>query len=328
MTETEGKPEPLPSTLLPMLATPGVLPATAGWAYEFKWDGVRALVAVDGSRVVIRSRRGNDVTVSYPELAALGEPLGGHRVLLDGEVVAIGAHGRPDFARLQRRMHVGDPAAAARLAGSTPVCFLAFDVLHLDGRSTRELPYLRRRELLEALPVPDRNAAVPPSFPGPGQAVLDAARDQGLEGVVAKQADASYLPGRRSRSWVKVKLVRHQEVVVGGWRPGGGRRAGTIGSLLLGVPEGGALRYAGHVGTGFSASVLADLQARLAPLVTDRSPFDPAPPPADSRDAVWVRPEIVGEVGYSEWTPDGRLRHPTWRGLRPDKVPGEVIREG
>lgn len=323
----EGRPEPLDARLAPMLATPGPLPEGAGWAYEFKWDGVRALVAVGGPKVVVTSRRGNEVSVSYPELAVLGDDLAGHRVLLDGEIVALGPHGRPDFARLQRRMHVGDPAAAARLAHTTPVCFLAFDVLHVDGRSTRELPYRRRREVLESLPALERNAAVPPSFPGPGQAVLDAARDQGLEGVVAKQVEATYLPGRRSRAWVKVKLVRHQEVVVGGWRPGGGRREGKIGSLLLGVPESGRLRYAGHVGTGFTEAVLADLRSRLEPLVTDRPPFDPPPPPADARDAVWVRPEVVGEVGYSEWTPDGRLRHPTWRGLRPDKLPAEVRRE-
>lgn len=324
---------PLPA-VAPMLAVARTeLPAAdTAYGYEFKWDGVRAIVYVEDGEARVMSRNDRDVSVSYPELAALPAALDGCTAILDGEIVALDAAGRPSFSRLQSRMHVADPAAARRLAAEVPARLLAFDVLHLDGVSTIDAPYEERRSLLESLGLDDARWQTPPWFsgagsPGEGAAVFTASRSSGLEGVIAKRLGSRYFPGRRSDCWLKVKHVRMQEVVVGGWKPGQGRRAGGLGSLLLGVHDETGLRYAGHVGTGFSDRALRDLQADLAPLATDTPPFAEPVPREHARDARWVRPELVGEVVFTEWTPDGRLRHPSWRGLRPDKAPAEVVRE-
>ncbi len=321
--------EPMPPLVRPMLCRTGDLPLRdEAWAYEFKWDGVRAVVHVEGGRVRITSRNDLDVTVSYPELRGLGEALGSRPAILDGEIIALDPDGKPSFGILQRRMHVGEAARARRLAAQVPATFLAFDVLYLDGRRTTVLPYDERRSLLESLHLEGPAWATPPAFPGgPGADVLRAATERGLEGVVAKRRDSPYLPGRRSDSWVKVKNFRTQEVVIGGWTPGQGRRAGTIGALLVGIPSEDGLSYAGKVGTGFTDQFLADLAARLRRLVRKRCPFVGGVPEAQVAGAVWVRPSLVGEVRYSEWTGDGRLRHPSWRGLRPDKDPSEVAVE-
>ena len=320
--------ERLPDLVRPMLAVPGELPVDdAGWAYEMKWDGVRAIAYVDGGRVRLMSRNDLDITRSYPEIAGLGEQLGSVPAVLDGELVAFDPGGAPDFGRLQRRMHVQDSAAARRLARDVPVVYLLFDVLHLDGRSTVALPYDERRRLLTGLGLTGASWQTPPSFDGPGADVLAASRANRLEGVLAKRRTAPYRPGSRSPDWTKVKHVRMQEVVVAGWRPGQGSRADTIGSLVLGVYEDGRLRPAGRVGTGFTRQMLDSLLAQLTPLEQASSPFDEVLPTAESRGVRWVRPELVGEVAFTEWTGDGRLRHPAWRGLRPDKNPGDVTRE-
>lgn len=320
-------PMPAPGSLAPMLATSGPLPSEepGRWAYEMKWDGVRALLHVDGSgglRVVSRSLR--DVTASYPELAALGAALTVPCVL-DGEVVAVDGAGRPSFSVLQRRMHVRAPGTA--LLQEVPVTLMAFDVLHVDGTSLLHRPYDERRAALDDLLTPGARWVVPPVFEGDGAAALATSAAQGLEGVVAKRRDSTYEPGRRSRSWLKVKNLRTQEVVLGGWRPGTGSRDGGIGSLLLGVPDRAGLRYVGHVGTGFDRAALADLMVRLRPLERANPPFHTALPRLHSRDARWTEPLLVGEVAYTERTPDGLLRHPVWRGLRLDKEPGQVVDE-
>ncbi len=320
--------QPLPEHITPMLATLGELPSDeAQWAFEMKWDGVRALVAVEGGRITISSRNDRDVTVSYPELRALGEQLGSTQALLDGEIVSFDDDGRPSFGRLQRRMHVASAAQARRLADSAPVAYLIFDLLHLDGRSLLDLPYPQRREFLEDLDLNGICWQTPPAFEGDGAGAVDASRQQGLEGVVAKRLTSRYRPGRRSPDWVKVKNIRTQEVIVGGWSPGKGRRSGTVGALLLGIPGESGLGYVGQVGTGFTDAMLDDLAARFARLARKTSPFDPPVPRADARDARWVTPRLVGEVAFTEWTGDGRLRHPSWRGLRPDKSPNDVVRE-
>jgi bifunctional non-homologous end joining protein LigD len=319
--------QPLPEQLRPMLATLGKLPRDDGWAFEMKWDGVRALIRVDGGRITVVSRNGRDVTVSYPEVRALGEELGSSQVLLDGEIVSFDADGRPSFGKLQQRMHVASAVSARRLAASDPAVFLAFDLLHLDGRSLLDLPYEQRRELLTGLELDGEFWQTPPAFAGSGSAAVHASQEQGLEGVVAKRISSRYTPGRRSAEWVKVKNIRTQEVVIGGWSPGRGRRAETIGALLLGLPGDGGLRYIGQVGTGFTQQILDDLLARLSRLTRKTSPFKPDVPRADARDAIWVTPRLVGEVAFSEWTADDRLRHPSWRGLRPDKSVDEVTRE-
>lgn len=320
---------PLPDLVRPMAAVAGELPPDDdAWAYEMKWDGVRAVAYVDGGRVRLMSRNDLDVTRSYPEIAGLGEQLGSTQAVLDGELVTFDQRGAPDFGRLQQRMHVADPAVARRLAQSVPVVYLVFDVLHLDGRDTLDLSYDERRDLLDGLGLAGRSWQTPPSFDGPGAAVLAASRENGLEGVLAKKRRSPYRPGRRSPDWVKVKHVRMQEVVLVGWKPGKGARAETLGSLVLGVPDDdGVLRPAGSVGTGFARRTLDDLLRRLAPLETRSSPFTVRLPAADTRDVHWVRPELVGEVAFTEWTSDGRLRHPSWRGLRPDKSPADVVVE-
>ncbi|MET0133065.1 MAG: non-homologous end-joining DNA ligase [Kibdelosporangium sp.] len=318
--------EPLPDLIQPMLATIGTMPPAAQddkWAYEFKWDGVRALVRVEGGRLQVFSRAGNEVTSSYPELAELGNQLGSSQAWLDGEIVAF-ADGRPSFAELQKRMHVSQSAQARKLAGQVPVSLLLFDLLHFEGRSLLKLPFADRRALLEKLGLRGRNWYTAPSYPAAGAAVAAASRAQGLEGVIAKRLDSRYQPGR-SPAWLKITDVRPQEVVIGGWRPGEGRREGVLGALLLGVPEGDGLRFVGSVGTGFSDADLAALTARLIALERKKSPFNGKLPPERSRGARWVRPELVGEVVFRIWTTDGRMRAPVWRGLRPDRTPDEVV---
>jgi bifunctional non-homologous end joining protein LigD len=321
--------EPLPDRVEPMLASPGTLPPASvdeQWAYEMKWDGVRALVRVAGGRVALTSRNDIDMSVPYPELRALGEQIGATQVLLDGEIVSFDAHGRPSFGRLQKRMHVSSASAARRLAESEPAVLLIFDVLHLDGRSLFRLPYTERRQLLEGLGLSGPAWQTPPAFVGDGAEALRVSQEQGLEGIIAKRLTSPYRPGRRSPDWVKIKNIRTQEVVIGGWRPGAGRRAGTIGALLMGLPGDHGLDYIGRVGTGFTDADLSDLAGRLRQATRSTSPFADVPR-IDARDAHWVTPRLVGEVAFSEWTTDGRLRHPSWRGLRPDKGADQVTRE-
>ncbi|WP_309110996.1 non-homologous end-joining DNA ligase [Saccharothrix sp.] len=319
---------PLPEVVAPMLATAaeGLPERNGAYAYEFKWDGVRAVARVEGGRVRLVSRLGNDVTATYPELQGLGESLGSTQVLLDGEIVALEG-GRPSFGALQQRMHASG-AQARRLVSKVPVTYLVFDVLHLDGSSLLNMPYARRRELLEGLDLRGPHWATPRAYPGAGPEVLAASREQGLEGVVAKRLDSPYTPGVRSPHWVKITRVAAQEVVVGGWRPGEGKRKGVVGALLLGIPEGDGLAFVGSVGTGFGEAELRSLTARLRELEVRRSPFVTEVPRERARGARWVRPELVGEVVHRQWTADGRMRFPTWRGLRPDRSPAEVRRLG
>ncbi len=318
--------EPLPALVPAMLATPAQRPPEEeGWSYEMKWDGIRAIAYVDGGRVRLLSRNERDVSGSYPEIRGLGEQLGSTQAVLDGELVAFDDGLRPSFARLQQRMGVTSDAQARRLVASYPVVYVIFDLLHLDGRSTLGLPYVERRELLEGLGLSGRSWQTPPTLGEDGAAVLDVTKAQGLEGVVGKRRVSTYQPGRRSPDWLKIKNVRDQEVAIGGWHPGKGRRSDTIGALLVGIPSAAGLDYAGKVGTGFSDAVLRQLAAQLAGLVQKECPFVDVPG-KDAKDAVWCTPRLVGEVAFTQWTTDGRLRHPSWRGLRPDKDVDDVRR--
>lgn len=326
-----------PTDLSPMLAGAGSLadldPGTT-WRLEGKWDGIRALVTVDAGGLVIRSRTGRDITAGYPELAGIAEVLAGLTVVLDGEIVAFtgGAtgrtgerEGRSDFGLLQQRMNTSRAADVARLAGTVPVVFLAFDVLYLNGVSLLRKTLDDRRTLLEALHLDDDNWRTPARLVGDPEQALADSRTRGWEGIVAKKASSTYLPGKRAGTWLKLKNQRTQDVVVIGWKPGQGRRAGGIGSLLLAVPgPAGHLRYAGKVGTGFTEAVLDDLLSRLTPLRTARPPVPEVSRP-EARDAVWVRPEVVGEVRFVEWTHDGHLRASSWRGVRPDVAPEQIV---
>jgi bifunctional non-homologous end joining protein LigD len=313
---------------LPMLATVGELPPPeedALWGYEFKWDGVRAVAAVRGGALGLTSRKGTDITVRYPEVGRLPDGLAGHDAVLDGEIVAMDENGRPDFGALQNRMHRTGPEVG-RMAAAMPVTYLVFDLLSWDGEDLLARPYAERRERLDALGVAGHRWVATPWFRGGGAGVRAASEENGLEGVVAKRLTSLYRPGLRSPDWRKVKNVRTQSVVVGGWRPGQGRRAGGVGSLLFGVPDGeGNLVYAGHVGTGFSDQDLKDLKRMFTARST--SPFHGTLPREVTRDAHWVEPDLVGEVAYAVWTADGRLRHPSWKGIRDDLEPDDVVIE-
>ena len=309
--------------LRPMLAVPGTeADVRHGFGYEFKWDGVRALVGVtpDGG-LQLRSRNGIDITSRYPELAGLATAIG-RPAVLDGEIVAFDAAGRPSFSALQPRMHLADPSRAARAAATNPVALLLFDLLSLDGDDRLSWPQHQRRAALADLSIaPGGPWSVPPDTDDL-DAALAIAEDRGLEGVVAKRIDAPYRPGVRSKAWIKLRLARRQEVVVGGWRPGKGHRSGRIGSLLVGVHDDTGLRYAGGVGSGLTEGEIAALEATLT-----RRRDSPFVNPVDHRDAQFVEPEVVIDVRFSEWTPDGRLRHPVYLGRRSDKYPAEVVRE-
>ncbi len=322
--------QPAPKDLQPMLATLGTLPPTKDdelWAYEMKWDGMRAIVRIDGGRLTLHSRNDRDVTVSFPEIRPLGELFGTSQAVLDAEIVCFDDHGRPDFGRLQDRMHVSSTAAAQKLAATRPVVLLAFDLLHHDGDSLLELPYSERRKRLLKLNLDGPAWQTPAAFDGTGQQAVRTSQELGLEGVMAKRLTSLYRPGKRTKDWVKVKNLRTQEVVIGGWTPGKGTRSGTIGALLLGLPTEAGLAYVGKVGTGFTQRILDDLLPRLSRLERKTTPFTPAPPRADGKDARWITPKLVGEVAFSEWTDELRLRHPAWRGLRDDKSADQVVKE-
>jgi bifunctional non-homologous end joining protein LigD len=323
-------PEPVPELIRPMLATLGTLPPPDEddeYGYEMKWDGLRAVVYLAGGRVRVVTRNDKEVSIAYPELQDLAGALGDVPAVLDGEIVACDPAGRISFMALQPRMHLRDLAQIERLREQNPVTYQVFDLLYLDGQLTTGLAYQQRRELLESLDLHGPHWDTPPYQRGGGERALAASREQRLEGIVAKRLDSSYEPGRRSSAWIKVKHTRTQEVVVGGWTPGKGRRAGTIGALLLGIPTPDGLEYVGQVGTGFNRETLDDLYRRLRPLERKTPPFAHPLPARDAKDAHWVTPKLVGEVEFGEWTRDGRLRQPSWRGLRPDKSPDEVVRE-
>lgn len=303
-------------TIAPMLATHGSVTALkAGqWAFEGKWDGYRLLIEADHGAFRVRSRRGREVTQEYRELRWLADDLADHHVVLDGEAVVLDSSGVPNFHEMQNR------------GRGSRVEFWAFDLLYLDGRSLLRARYRDRRKLLEMLAAGSR-LIVPDLLPGDGREALEHSAERGWEGVIAKKRDSTYQPGRRSSSWIKDKHWNTQEVVIGGWKAGEGGRSSGIGSLLMGIPTEGGLHFAGRVGTGFTDRDLANLKKTLAPLHTDESPFDPPLPRSEARGVTYVRPELVGEVRYSEWTPDDRLRQSSWRGLRPDKEASEVVRE-
>ena len=314
-----------------MLATIGEMPGESGWSYEVKWDGVRALAYVRGSAVKLESRNLNDFTPRYPEVVAEGAvpaALAKHEAVLDGEIVGFDERGRVSFGALQHRMHLSSPKDVRSRMASHPVAYMLFDILWLDGEDLMGLPYEERRARLEGLALAGGLWQVPPAVwddPADGADLLEASRLQGLEGIVAKRLGSTYEPGKRSRLWKKVKNKCRQELVIGGWLPGEGNRHDTLGAILVGYHQPGlGLHYAGRVGTGFTFKVLRELLDQLKPLAREDSPFADNPRLPAAR---WVEPRLVAEVGFSEWTASGTLRHPVYFGLRSDKDPDQVVRE-
>jgi len=313
---------PMPERLEPMLARTGPLPPDDGeWAFEIKWDGVRAIAFVQGGRLVLQARSGRDITPRYPELRPIAAALAGREVVLDGEVVAFDGT-RPSFQKLQGRMHLTSDHAIRRLAREDPVQYIAFDLLYLDGRSLLDLRYDERRAALAELELAGPTWQAPAHHVGDGAALLEATRAQQLEGVIAKRLDCPYLPGRRTSGWIKVKNICSTDVVIGGWLPGEGTRSGRLGALVIGLPDDeGVLRYSGRVGTGFTQAELTRIGALLEPLARPDSPFTGRQPPKPTR---FVEPRLVARVDYSERTQAGTLRQPSYKGLRDDIAPEDV----
>jgi bifunctional non-homologous end joining protein LigD len=318
--------EPMPEHIVPMMAKLANLPREEErFGFEIKWDGVRAIAYMRPGRIHLESRNLLDITAQYPELRGLTGALGSHETVLDGEIVAFDSEGRPSFERLQQRMHQTSESVIRRRMKSHPVTYVIFDLLYLDGHSLMEEPYTERRRRLEELELDGDHWQTPAYSPGNGKALLQATVEKGLEGLVAKRLDSRYEPGKRGGAWLKIKNKASQELVIGGWEPGEGRRRDRIGALLLGFYEEGQLRYAGKVGTGFTEKTLDDLARRLKPLERKTSPFSGLPPPP--RRAIFVEPELVAEIEFTEWTPERMLRHPSFKGLREDKEAEEVVAE-
>ncbi|HEU4980927.1 MAG TPA: non-homologous end-joining DNA ligase [Solirubrobacterales bacterium] len=332
--------ERMPPRLEPMLAKPGPVPESDSdeWAYEIKWDGVRVLAYADRGEWCMLSRRLEDVSARYPELEPIAAQLADHRAILDGEVVALDSEGRPRFQLIQSRMGLTSAAAVSARMKQTPVDYVIFDLLHLDGHCVRDLPYLQRRELLEGLGLEGPRWRTPRYRHGDGADLLEAARRQGLEGIVAKRCDSPYRPGKRTGEWIKTRVWQRQEFVIGGYIPGEGRRAKRVGSLLVGyydrrrseLGKGGRqrLHFAGGVGSGLKEDDLDFLTRELGRRERPDSPFDVGRPSGPKgRLAVWCEPELVCEVSWTEWTDEGTLRQPAFKGMRDDKDPREVVRE-
>jgi bifunctional non-homologous end joining protein LigD len=317
--------EPMPDRLQPMLARSGELPRNEeDYGFEIKWDGIRTVVFSDHGHIALQGRNFTDFTPRYPEVRELSRELGARRLVLDGEIVAFDEDGRPSFERLQSRMHLASDSAVRRRMRDTPVTYVIFDLLYLDGRLTLPLAYEDRRTILEELELEGPAWRTPAYHRGEGSALLEATKKLGIEGVIAKRLDSPYEPGRRTTAWIKVKNVSLQDVVIGGWTPGEGGRSGRLGALAVGVMEDGELVYAGKVGTGFTQEMLGVLARELEPLRRDTSPFKGRQPP---KGTVFVEPRLVAAVEFREWTRSGTLRAPSFKGLRPDKDPQETIRE-
>jgi bifunctional non-homologous end joining protein LigD len=314
----------MPAAIEPMMATLADDPPRGpDWLFEVKWDGVRAIAFIGNEEVRLQSRSGLRCERQYPELAVIHHLVAAREAVLDGEIAVLDERGVSRFHLIQPRIANADPNAVAHLARSTPVVYFAFDLLYLDGYDLRGASLSDRRRLLETVVSPGGVLRISEAFPGAGEALLEAARENGLEGLIAKRASSRY-ESRRSREWIKIKLVNEQEFVIGGFTPPRGGRD-HFGALVLGVHEQGGLRWAGNVGTGFDAKSLAAVHARLEPLIVKQCPFAARPKP--EAGIAWVEPDLVCQVKFANWTPDRRLRAPVFLGLRDDKSAAEVTRE-
>lgn len=307
--------------LSPMTAAPAVdtdFPDEDEWGFEMKWDGVRILAYLEDGTARLFGRSGREETERYPEIVAALRGLGYDGAVLDAEAVATDSTGKPSFATLQRRINLARPMDIREAADTIPVQLMVFDLLRWEGQSLMTLPYVTRRELLAELIGSTGRVQVPPNFEGELSAAIDISESLQLEGVMAKRLDSTYRPGARDRNWLKVKHQRHQEVIVVGWtdsRTGADR----LGALLMAIPDGnGGLQFVGKVGSGFTAAGLVGAEKKLAPIAAEQPELSWLGD-EDLRGVHWVRPELVGEVSYGELLRSSRLRHPVWRGWRPDK---------
>ena len=315
----------MPKSIDPMLATMGTMPNDqTQYTFEYKWDGVRAMGFFQGDKHRIMARSGNDITLRYPELRGLAEALGRQKTIVDGEIVSFDAAGRPSFGKLQHRMHLNDAYAIARLAESEPVFYVLFDVLYANGRSLLDECQSSRRKILEELTLLGSHWQVTPAHVGEGNAMLEAAKANQLEGLVAKRLDSVYEPGQRSSNWIKIKIIQRQEFVVAGYMPERTGLTDRIGALLTGYYDcDGRLRYAGKVGTGLSADDHQPLLALLRARERQKSPFaDPVP-----AGAIFTDKQVVAEIEYRRWPLGGLLQQAAFKGVREDKSPRDVVRE-
>ena len=320
------KDHPLDAKIEPMLAITAEDPFDSpDFAFEAKWDGVRTLAFVDGGVVRLQTRNLLDCTAQYPEAHQIAEAnTGGYQAIFDGEVVALDERGAPSFQRLQPRMHVRDESAVRKLRRTTPVIYEVFDLLWLDGEDLGKKPLRERQRLLDEVLTPMGAIRRSEQFIGTGEALFAAAKEQGIEGIVAKRLDAPYVRGR-SAAWVKIKAFRTMDCVIGGWTEGEGGRSKALGALLLGIYRDGKLIPVGHVGTGFDERTLKELLATLKERESPTMPFSIEP--RVNAPAHWCLPELVCEVQYAEMTREGTLRHPSYRGLRADVSPEECTGE-
>ncbi len=304
----------------PMLATAVTEPPSGSqWIYEIKWDGVRALCRLDNGELEIHSRKGNRGEQQYPELRSLPTSVNAETAWLDGEICVLDENGRSRFNLIQPRIGA-NLGAVPRLAESSPATLFLFDVLYLNGFDLRGVSLRERRRILQLIVTPSEHIRVSEVFETSGDQMFEAAKRMGLEGILAKDGRSSYQAGR-SRSWLKIKVLNEQEFVIAGFTKG---ERDYFGALVLGVEENGVLRHVGQVGTGFDQKLMKAIHQRLTPLITKVSPFEKKP---RIKDVTWVRPEIVGQISFLEWTPEGMLRAPVFVGLRDDKEPEEVVRE-
>jgi bifunctional non-homologous end joining protein LigD len=314
---------PMPRSVSPMLATLATRPPSGdSWLYEVKWDGVRALCFIEDNELRIFSRSGKRCEQQYPELSVLPRHVKASQAILDGEIAVLDDKGRSSFNMIQPRISVTDANSVAHLSRSTPVNLFLFDLLYLDGYDLRGVPLEERKRLLSKIVSPSERILVSDFFTVDGDAMLEAARANGLEGIVAKARGSKY-EGRRSRDWVKVKVVTSDDFVIGGFTHG---ERDYFSSLVLGLYDGQKLTHAGQVGTGFNEKSLKEIYGKIEPLITKKSPFTGTVKAL--RDVTWVQPELVAEIKYLEMTPDGLLRAPVFVALRPDKNPKECVREG
>ncbi|HVV47220.1 MAG TPA: DNA ligase D, partial [Bryobacteraceae bacterium] len=317
-----AKQAPMPGFFPPMAASlSDSLPSGNKWMYEVKWDGVRGLAYIRDGTLTIYTRNNIRCEQQYPELQVLPHYIDAREAILDGEIVALDPHGISKFELIQPRIHTRDAAAIAKMASKNPVQYFAFDLLYLDGYDLRQSPLAQRKAALEKIAQPFDLMRVSEHLAGEARDLLEAARQNGLEGFIAKAPDSVY-ESRRSRSWIKLKVTQEQEFVIGGYTPG---ERDTFGSLALGFHEGGKLIYCGNVGTGFTEKILRDLLSKMQERLIDKIPFQPDK--LIPKGTVWVRPDLVAEIKFAEWTSDRKLRAPVYLGLREDKAPAEVGRE-